>query len=146
MLLFQCLIVAVEANDMKRKELIALSLSIVIIGAAVAYVIIKNPFAQTRTWHLSGPPLSGEGSQDTEPFNMSNQWRVSWSIESRTTNLFIVAVYAGPGYADPPVAEADESDTGAVQGGLIMYYTGTFVIRVVAAQDTQWTLRIEEPD
>ena len=132
---------------MKKKELIALSLSIIVIGAVAAYAIIKNPFAKTRTWHLFGQ-VSGAGNQDTTPFNMSNQWRVSWSIDNRTTNLFIVAVYAGPGYRDPPVAEADESDTNAVRGGLIIDYTGTgtFVIRVVAAQDTQWTLRIEEPD
>jgi hypothetical protein len=59
---------------MKRKDWVALSLAIVIIGAA-AYAITRNSPGQTGTWQLSNQ-ISGAGYYDTAEFTMSNQWRV----------------------------------------------------------------------
>jgi hypothetical protein len=126
---------------LKKKELVALSLSIVIIGAAAALVIIKNPFVQTGTWRLFSQ-VSGAGTRETTEFNMSNQWCIAWSIGNRTANYFIVTVYARNDSGYSRITETDESDTNATEGILPVDYTGSFVIRVVAADDTDWSLRI----
>jgi hypothetical protein len=46
------------------------------------------------------------------------------------------------GYSE--VANAAETDTNTTQGVLPVPYTGTFIIRVIASDETQWTLLIEE--
>jgi len=129
---------------MKKKRLVTLSLSILIIGAVVAaFIAMKNAPAQTGAWQQS-PPISGTGRQDTTEFVMNNQWRIIWTIQNQTTNLFLVAVYAKNGTGYSPIADADESDTNATQGILPVDYTGRFIIRVVTSDDTEWTLHIQE--
>lgn len=129
---------------MKKKQRRALLLLIVVIGAAaVAYFIIRNPLAQTGAWQLSSQ-VSGVGTQDTTEFTMNSQWRIIWSIQNRTFNLFVVAAYVKNGTGYSPIAEDDESDTSATQGVIEVHYTGNFFIRVVAASDQEWNLRIEE--
>jgi hypothetical protein len=130
-------------DSMKKKELAALSLSIVVIGAVAAFVIIRNPFAQTGTWELFSQ-VSGAGTRETTEFNMSDRWCVAWSIGNQSTraNYFIVTVYARNDGGFSPIIETDESDTNATEGILPVDYMGSFVIRVVAADDTEWNLRI----
>ena len=128
---------------MKKKELAALALFIIVIGAVVAFVIIRNPFAQTGTWKLFSQ-VSGAGTRETTGFNMSDQWCVAWSIANQTTraDYFIITVYARNDSGFSPIAEADESDTNATEGILPVDYMGSFVIRVVAPDDTEWSLQI----
>lgn len=125
-----------------KKTPMAFLLVIVIIGATV-YFITRGPSAQTRTWQ-SFDQISGAGTQDITELNMSDQWRVVWNIGKRTAPLFIIAVYSKTGTQYPQVAEDDQSDTNATEGILLMNSTGSFIIRVVAASDTEWNLRIEE--
>ncbi|MCJ7422671.1 hypothetical protein MUP01_00160 [Candidatus Bathyarchaeota archaeon] len=128
---------------MKKKELATLSLLLIIIGAVTAYVVIKNPFAPAGTWQVASQ-ISGTGNQDTTEFTMNSQWCLAWRIDNRTANLFIVEVYARNSSGFSRVAETDESDTNATQGEFPVDFTGSFVIRVVAASDTSWSLRILE--
>jgi hypothetical protein len=128
---------------MKKRPLAFLLVTIIICAAAAAYFITRNPSAQTRTWQLSNQ-ISGAGTQDIAEFTMNNNWRAVWSIEKRTANLFIVAVYSKIGGGYSLVMEDDESDTAAAQGILQVNSTGSFIVRVVAISDTEWSLRIEE--
>ena len=128
---------------MKKKQQVALALAIIIIvAAAVAYEFIS---AKPSTWHAVAPPLSGRGTQDTDPFPINNTWRVDWVINRQNDPLFILSVYVkndNGGYSW--VADTSETYTNTTQGTLPVFYTGTFVIRVVTSSETEWTLLIEE--
>jgi hypothetical protein len=128
-----------------KKRSLAFLVVIAVIGAAVAaYAIVRNPFAPTGTWQLSSQ-ISGTGTQETTEFTINTQWRILWNITKQTANFFIVDVYAKNGSGNYSlIVDADASDTGATQGLLQVDYTGSFVIRVVAASDTEWSLRIIE--
>lgn len=126
----------------KKNRLLALSLLIVAIGT-VAYAIIKNPFAQTGEWQIA-KSISNVGTQQTTEFTIDNQWRIVWSIQNRSANLFVVAVYMNSSSGYSSIAEADATDTNATVGVLPVDYTGSFVIRVITLSDTEWTLLIEE--
>jgi hypothetical protein len=130
----------------KKKRRIALLLSVIVtvaVVAAVAYLLVRNPFAPTGAWQLSSQ-VSGVGPQDTTNFTMNNQWRIIWSIQNRTFNLFIIDVYVRNGTSYSPIADDDESDTTALQGVIQVNYEGNFFIRVIAASDQEWNLQIEQ--
>lgn len=128
---------------MKKKQQVALALAIIIIvAAAVAYEFIS---AKPSTWHVVAPPLSGSGTQDTTEFIMDNTWRVEWVINRQNDPLFILEVHRKNdtgGYSW--VTDVSATDVSAPQGILPVPYTGTFVMRVIASNETEWTLLIEE--
>jgi hypothetical protein len=127
---------------MKKKHQVALALSIIIIvAAAVAYEFIS---AKPGTWQLDAQ-LSGSGTQDTTEFIMDNVWRVEWVINMQNDPLFILEVYRKNdtgGYSW--VTDASATDVSAAQGILPVFSTGTFAMRVIASNETEWTLLIEE--
>jgi hypothetical protein len=128
---------------MKKKEKrVALSLAIIIIVAAaiVAYAVIS---AKPSTW-LIDAQLSNSGHQDTTEFIMNNTWRIIWTINKQNDNLFILAVYMKNDTGYSWLTDTSETDTNTTQGILPVRYTGTFIIRVVASDETEWTLFIEE--
>lgn len=129
---------------MKKKELATLSLLLVVIGAVAAYVVIENPFAPAGTWEVVSE-VSGTGNQDTTEFNMSSQWRLAWKIENGTTDYFIAQVYARNSSDSSGFSlVAEGSDINAATGGCPVYFTGSFIIRVIAENDTSWSLQIQE--
>jgi len=128
----------------KRKKQGALAAVIIVIAVAavIAYAVMS---AKPLTWQNDGPPLSSSGSQDIAPFTMNNTWRVAWKI-SPMDPIFVLAVYqqnSTGGFSW--VADTGVMTTNSTQGFLSVYYTGTFVMRVVASNDTQWVLYIQEP-
>lgn len=132
---------------MKKNTEIALALLLVIamVGVAVvAYVAGRNPPSQSFDWQVVAQ-ISGSGRHDTTEFSMNNAWRVAWSIQKQSENFFFLAVYINNGTGYSPVAEADEQDTNTTQGFVPVSYTGSFVIRVIAMNETEWTLQIQEP-
>jgi len=132
---------------MKKNTEIALALLLVIalVGVAiVAYVTGTNPLPQNIDWQVAAQ-ISGAGRQDTTEFSMNNPWRVAWSIQKQSDNFFFLAVYIKNGTGYSPIAEADETETNTTQGFVPVSYTGSFVIRVIAMNETEWTLQIQEP-
>jgi hypothetical protein len=127
---------------MKKAKQDALVLAIIIIVAVaiVAYVIVS---AKPGTWQLD-TTISNAGYQDTTPFTMNNTWRIAWVINKQNDNLFTAAVYMKNGTGYSWVTDCSEMDTNTTQGLLPVPYTGTFVIRVVASNETEWTLLIWE--
>ena len=127
---------------MKKKQQIALALAIIIIVvAAIVYAIIS---ANPGRWQVDAQ-LSGSGTQDTTEFSMNNMWRVEWTITVQSDPLFILEVYRKNdtgGYSW--VTDASATDVSASQGILPVFYTGTFVMRVIASDETEWILVIEE--
>ena len=132
---------------MKKNMEIALTLLLVIalVGVAVvAYVAGRNPPTQSFTWQVAAQ-ISGTGNQDTTEFSMNNPWRVAWSIQKQSDSFFFLAVYIKNGTEYSPIAEADATETNTTQGFVPVSYTGSFVIRVIAMNETEWTLQIQEP-
>ncbi len=127
---------------MKKAKQDALVLAIIIIVAVaiVAYVIVS---AKPGTWQLD-TTISNAGYQDTTAFTMNNTWRIAWVINKQNDNLFTAAVYMKNGTGYSWVTDCSEMDTNTTQGLLPVPYTGTFVIRVVASNETEWTLLIWE--
>jgi hypothetical protein len=129
---------------MKKKVSIALSLLVVVIIAAIAaYAITYSPPPENGAWQLFDE-VSGAGARDTNEFAMQNRWRVIWSVDEGGANLFIVAVYIYSGGNYSLFAEVDKSRTSQFQGVLPIDQLGIFVIRVVAMDDTNWVIRVEE--
>ena len=122
---------------MKKQQQVALALAIIIIvAAAVAYEFIS---AKPSTWQLDAR-LSGSGTQDTTEFIMDNLWRVEWVINMQNDPLFILEVYRKNdtgGYSW--VTDVSATDVSAAQGILPVFYTGTFVMRVVTSNEIEWT-------
>lgn len=132
---------------MKKNTEIALALLLVIalVGVAVvAYVAGINPSPQSFDWQVAAQ-ISGAGRQDTTAFSMNDSWRVAWSIQKQSDNFFFLAVYIKNGTGYSSIAEADETDTNTTQGFVPVSYRGSFVIRVIAMNETEWTLQIQEP-
>jgi hypothetical protein len=128
---------------MKKKEkqtVLAVTIIIIVIAAVAAYEVIS---AKPSAWQTDAS-LSNSGSQDTTTFIMNNTWAVAWIINKQNDNLFTLAVYMKNDTGYFPVTDASETDTNTTRGVLPVPYTGTFVIRVIASSDTQWTLLIEE--
>ena len=127
---------------MKKQKRVALALAIIILvtAAIVAYAVIS---AKPSTWQI-GARLSNKGHQDTTAFTMNNTWRIAWIISKQNDNLFVLAVYMKNETGYSWVTDASETDTNTTRGILPVPYTGTFVIRVVASDETEWTLVIEE--
>lgn len=128
---------------MNKEKQVALALAIIIIVAAaiVAYAFIS---ARPRAWQIDAR-LSNNGTQDTTEFVMNNTWRIAWVINKQNDNLFVLAVYVKNDTGYSWVTDTSETGTNTAQGTLPVSYTGTFVIRVVASDETEWTLLIEEP-
>lgn len=128
--------------DKKEKQgALAGVIIIIAVAAVVAYAVMS---AKPLTWQTDDT-LSSNGTQDTTQFTMNNLWRVAWMINQKDP-MFILAVYvknATGGYTW--VADTSEMATNSTQGFLPVSYTGTFVMRVVASNDTQWVLIIQEP-
>ena len=132
---------------MKRNTEIALALVLVMVMigvAVVAYVTERNVGSQSYDWQVVAQ-LSGAGRHDTTEFSMNSPWRVAWSIQKQTDNFFLVAVYINNGTGYTSIAEAAETDTNTTQGFVPVSYTGSFVVRVLAMNETEWTLQIQEP-
>ena len=130
---------------MNRKEKQGVLAGVIIIIAVAAVVVYAAMTARPLAWQADGPPLSSNGTQDTEPFTMNNTWRVAWMTQ-QFDPMFILAVYIKNdvgGYSW--IADVGEEVTNTTQGILPMPYVGTFVIRVIASNETQWTILIEEP-
>jgi hypothetical protein len=128
---------------MKRKEkrvALALAAVIAVAAAIAAYAIIS---AKPSKWQVAAR-LSNSGSQDTTEFVMNNTWRIVWMVNSQSDNLFVLAVYMKKGNSYSPLTDTSEADTNSTQGILPVPNTGTFIIRVVASDETKWTLFIEE--
>ncbi len=126
---------------MKREKQITLALEIIIMVAVViaTYAAIS---AKPSTWQIDAR-LSNSGNQDTTEFVMNNTWRIAWTINKQTDNLFVLAVYMKNDTGYSWVTDTIESDTNTTQGILSVPHTGTFIIRVVATNETEWTLLIE---
>lgn len=128
---------------MKKKErqgALAAVIIIIAVAAVVAYAVMS---AKPLTWQTVDT-LSSSGIQETTQFTMNNLWRVAWMI-SQEDPIFVLAVYmknSTGGYSW--VADTTEMTTDSTQGFLPVPYTGTFVMRVVASNDTQWVLHIQE--
>jgi hypothetical protein len=127
---------------MKKKYQVALALSIIIIvAAAVAYEFIS---AKPSTWQVYAQ-LSGSGKTDSARFTMDTRWRIEWAIIRQNDPLFILSVYMKNdtgGYSW--VADTSETYTNTTQGILPVFNTGTFVMRIVTSNETEWTLLVEE--
>ena len=130
---------------MKKKKQTAIGVAIIILVAAaiVAYAVYAVISAKPSTW-LIDATVSNKGHQDTTPFTINNMWRIAWVINKQNDNLFTLAVYVKNGTGYSWVTEASETDTNTTRGILPVPNTGTFVIRVVASDETEWTLYIEE--
>jgi hypothetical protein len=138
------LVVAVKEDSMKKKVSVALSLLVVVIIAAIAtYVITYSPPPENGTWELFDE-VSGAGNLDTNEFTMHNRWRLVWSVDEGGAYLFIVAVYTKNDGGYSLFAEVDKSRTSEYQGVLPVDQLGSFVIRVVAMNDTNWDIQVEE--
>jgi hypothetical protein len=125
----------------KKKQVTMALLAIIAVAAAIAaYAIIS---AKPGNWQLLAQ-VSNSGHQDTTEFTMNNTWRVVWVINKQNDNLFVLAVYIKTSTGYSWLADTSEADTNSTQGVLPVLETGTFVIRVVASDDTEWTLSIEE--
>jgi hypothetical protein len=128
---------------MKKKEKQAafvLAIIVVVIAASAAYELIS---AKPSTWQIY-TEVTNSGTQDTNEFTINNTWAIAWKINKQNDNLFLVAVYMRNVTAYSEVANTAEADTNTTQGVLHVPYTGTFVIRIIASDETQWTLLIEE--
>jgi hypothetical protein len=127
---------------MKKEKQTALVVAIIIIIAAaiIAYTVIS---AKPGTWQIDAP-ISNTGIQDTTEFVMNNTWRIAWIINKQNDNLFFLAVSIKNGTGYSSVADASETDTNTTRGILPVPYKGTFIIRVVASSETEWTLYIKE--
>jgi hypothetical protein len=129
---------------MKKKEkqaALALAVIVIVIVAIAAYEVIS---AKPSTLHID-MVLTNSGSQDTTEFTINNTWAVAWKINNQSDNLFLLSVfYLRNVTIFSEVANAAETDTNLTQGVLPVPYTGSFIIRVIASNDTQWTLVIEE--
>lgn len=76
---------------------------------------------------------------------MSNPWRILWKMDKYTTSgFFLVGVYQKNDTGFSSIAEANAADANSTVGVLPVGYTGSFVIRVVTSDDTEWTLVLEE--
>jgi len=130
---------------MRKKKQSALAVTIIIIVAAaiVAYAVYAVISAKPSTWQIYAR-LSNSGNQDSTEFVTNNMWRIEWIINKQNDNLFFVAAFIKSDTGYSPVAEASEADTNTTRGVLPVPYTGTFVIRVIASNDTEWTLYVEE--
>ena len=129
--------------DKKEKQGALVAVMIIIaVAAVIAYAVMS---AKPLTWQNDGPPLSSSGIQDIAPFTMNNTWGVAWMI-NQTDPIFVLAVYMKNSTgAYSWVADTSTMTTNSTHGFLPLYYTGTFAMRVVASNDTQWVLDIQEP-
>jgi hypothetical protein len=129
---------------MKKKEkLVALALTIIIIIIAAATVAAYEVIsAKPGTLQIDNQ-ISSSGSQDTTEFTIYHTWAIAWKI-SRPDNLFTLAVYIKSGTDYSLVTDTSETDTNTTHGILPVPNTGTFVIRVIASDATEWILIIEE--
>jgi hypothetical protein len=127
---------------LKSRTLGILSLLTIVLAIAFAAYIVTNT-ARARAWQTA-QEISNTGKQDTTEFSMNNPWRILWKMDNYTSTLFLVAVYEKSGTGYSVVAEADYADTNSTTGILPVQYTGSFVIRVVTMDDTEWTLAIQE--
>jgi hypothetical protein len=76
---------------------------------------------------------------------MDNMWRVEWTINRQNDPLFILEVHRKNDTGEYSlVTDTSATDVSAAQGTLPVPYTGTFVMRVIASNETEWTLLIEE--
>jgi hypothetical protein len=132
---------------MKKEKQTALAVAITIIVAAaiVAYAVISaKPINRSIGTLQIDARLSNTGTQDTTEFVMNTTWRIEWIINKQNDNLFFLAALIKNGTGYSPVADTSETDTNTTRGILPVPYTGTFIIRVIASSDTEWTLYIEE--
>jgi hypothetical protein len=128
---------------MKKKEKQGALAAVIIIIAVAAVVVYAVMSAKPLTWQTDDT-LSSSGIQDSTEFTMDNLWRVAWMV-SQTDPIFVLAVYmknSTGGYSW--VADTTGMTTDSTQGFLPVPYTGTFVMRVIASNDTQWVLYIQE--
>lgn len=129
--------------DKREKQGAVVGMIIIIaVAAVVAYAAIS---AKPLTWQNDGPPISSNGIQDIAPFTINNTWRVAWAI-NQSDPIFVLAVFIQNGTSGYSwVADTGEETTNSTQGFLPVYYTGTFVMRVIASNETQWVLYVQEP-
>jgi hypothetical protein len=128
---------------MKKKErrvAYVFGIVVIAIAAIVAYAVISE---KPPEWQLDAR-VSNSGHQDTTELMMNNTWRIVWVVNKQSDNMFIVAVYMKNATGYSWLTDMSEEDTNSTQGVLPVLHTGTFVIRVIASDDTQWTLFIEE--
>jgi hypothetical protein len=132
-------------DTLKGSTVAVLSTLIIVIGISVAaYIVTHNTGTRSGVWQIA-TQFSNKGRQDTTEFSMSNPWRVVWRIDSYSQNLFVVAIYEKNNTGYSVVAEADAEDTNSTQGVFApAEYSGSFIIRVVTMDDTEWTLQIQE--
>lgn len=130
---------------MKGRTVCILLLLIIVIGTAIAaYLVTNSKPAGTGTWQID-TEISNKGTQDTTKFVMSNPWRILWKMDKYTTSgFFLVGVYQKNDTGFSSIAEANAADANSTVGVLPVGYTGSFVIRVVTSDDTEWTLVLEE--
>jgi predicted PurR-regulated permease PerM len=128
---------------MKKEKLVALALAIIIIVVAATVVAYEVISAKPSTLQILNQ-ISNSGSQDTTEFTIDHTWAIAWKINKQNDNLFTLAVYIKSGTSYSPVTETSETDTNTTHGILPVPYTGTFVIRVITSEATEWTLIIEE--
>ncbi len=125
----------------KHQDIVLTLVIITMVATVIAYAVIS---AKPSVWQVDAQ-LSGVGNQDTTEFTMNNVWRVEWIITRQNDPMFILEVHRKNdtgGYSW--VTDVSATEVSAAQGTLPVFYTGTFVIRVIASDDTQWTLVIEE--
>lgn len=123
-----------------NQNALVLAIIILVVAAIIGYAITS---AKPGTWELD-TTISNTGHQDTTAFAMNNTWRIAWVINKQSDNLFTLAVYMKNGTGYSWVTDCNEADTNTTRGLLPVPYTGTFVLRVVASDETEWTLLIWE--
>jgi hypothetical protein len=132
-------------DSVKKKELVILSLLLIIIVAVAIYAVIENPPVPAGTWVVASE-VSGSGNRETTEFNESSNWRLAWKIETETANYFIAQVYArnssdSSGFS---LVVESASESNAATGGCAVDFTGSFIIHVIAENETSWSLEIQE--
>jgi hypothetical protein len=130
---------------LKGRTVGILLLLIIVIGIAIAaYLATNSKPAGTGIWQID-TEISNKGKQDTTEFVMSNPWRIIWKMDKYTTSgYFLVGVYRQNETGFSTIAEANAANTNSTVGVLPVEYTGSFVIRVLTSDDTEWTLVLEE--
>lgn len=128
---------------MKKKERQGALAAVIIIIAVAAVIVYAVVSAKPLTWQTVDS-ISSSGIQETTQFTMNSLWGAAWTI-SQTDPIFVLAVYMKNSTGGTSwVADTTEMASDSTQGFLSVPYTGTFFMHVVASEDTEWVLYIQE--
>jgi hypothetical protein len=131
-------------HPLKDRTVIIAALLIIVVGTAIAvYVGTSSKPTVTGSWQTEAT-ISNKGTLYTDPFDMDHPWRIHWTMDQNPSNNFLVSVHMKNGTRDSIVTDTYAGDTNSTSGILPVSYTGNFVIYVETADDTAWTLQIQQ--